>query len=67
MIAVACPICEALIEIDEPILDTVVTCPDCGEEWRIVSLDPPELAYAWDMEEESAIELEEDHPRESPG
>lgn len=66
MIAVACPICEALIEIDNPAQDAIVVCPECGEEWRVVELDPPQLAYAWDMEEEVAIDQDEDHPRGEP-
>jgi len=66
MIAVACPICEAVIELEDPVLDATLVCPDCGEEWRLVALDPPELVYARDMEEEVAIDPDEDHPRESP-
>lgn len=66
MIAIACPICEALIEIDDLVLDATHVCPECGEEWRLVAIDPPQLAYAWEMEEEVAIESDEDHPRENP-
>ena len=67
MIAVACPICEALIEIEDVVLNATVLCPECGEEWRLVDLDPPKLAYAWEMEDEVAIDPDEDHPRQSPG
>ena len=66
MIAVACPICEALIELEDPAPDTIVVCPDCGEEWRLVTIDPPELVYALDMEEEIAVDVDDDHPRQSP-
>ncbi len=65
MIAVACPICDTLIEL-EPVLDAVVLCPECGEEWRVAEVDPPQLVYARDMEEEPAQEADEDHPRQTP-
>jgi len=66
MIAVACPICEALIELEDPVQNTTIVCPDCGEEWRLVAVDPPALVYALDMEEEIAVEADEDHPRQGP-
>lgn len=66
MVAVACPICEALLELGEPVAGAIIVCPDCGEEWRVATTDPPMLVYAWEMEDEVAIDLDEDHPRESP-
>ena len=65
MIAVACPICDTLIELESAHQATVV-CPECGEEWRVTDEDPPQLVYAHDMEEEPALDLDEDHPRQSP-
>jgi lysine biosynthesis protein LysW len=67
MIAVACPICESILEVEEPGLDARVTCPDCGEAWVVASLDPPRLVYAYDIDEEDAGEPDEDHPRAAPG
>lgn len=66
MVTTVCPICEALLELDEPVLETTVVCPDCGEEWRVATVDPVTLVYAWEMEEEVAAESDEDHPRERP-
>ena len=65
MIAVACPICQTPVEF-EPVLDTIVVCPECGEAWRLAELEPPRLVYALDMEEEPALETDEDHPRGTP-
>jgi len=65
MVAVACPICENLIEIEDNAVGTVVVCPDCGEAWSVASLWPPELVYANDMDDEEALDLDEE--RREPG
>lgn len=66
MVAVACPICESLFEIEDDALDTLVACPDCGEAWRVASLRPPLLVYAEDMDDEEAQEGEEERRRTGP-
>lgn len=67
MIAVPCPICESVLEIDEPEVGVALTCPDCGEAWVLASLEPVRLVYAYDMEDEDVGEPDEDHPRAAPG
>ncbi len=58
-----CPECEA--EIDEEFEDVgeLVTCPECGVELEVISLDPVEfdLAPVDDDEEEEEEEDEEFH------
>lgn len=66
MVATVCPICEALLEIVEPGVGSIVICPDCGEEWRVATIEPVTLVYAWEMDEEAALETDEDHPRGRP-
>ncbi|HKI56767.1 MAG TPA: hypothetical protein VKB31_06395 [Trueperaceae bacterium] len=66
MVATSCPICEALLELDGPAIGTTIVCPECGEEWRVASVDPLTLVYAWEMEDEAALDADEDHPRERP-
>ena len=48
-----CPECEADINLPaDAMLNELVSCPDCGAELEIVSLDPPELELAPEVEED---------------
>jgi alpha-aminoadipate carrier protein LysW len=50
---VTCPECEANFDIPE---DTttgeILTCPECGAELELVSLDPPTVELAPEIEED---------------
>jgi lysine biosynthesis protein LysW len=56
---VMCRVCDGLIELHKPYLGMQVECPDCGEVFAVASLDPLELSYAFDMEEEGSFEENE--------
>jgi alpha-aminoadipate/glutamate carrier protein LysW len=47
-----CPECHATIELSPGIEPEVVACPDCGAELEVVSIDPPSLALAPEVEED---------------
>lgn len=50
-VAVPCPVCQAVIEV-VPVLGAQVACPECEEQFLVASLEPLELSYALDAEEE---------------
>ncbi len=66
MVAVSCPICEALLDIGAPALGQAVVCPECGEEWRVAATNPLTLVYAWEMDDDAVLGDEDDHPRGGP-
>ncbi len=48
-----CPECEAEIILPEGTVEgEILTCPDCAAELEVVSIDPPELALAPEVEED---------------
>ena len=48
-----CPECEAEITLpDGTVEGEILTCPDCAAELEVVSIDPPELALAPEVEED---------------
>ncbi|MEF3274521.1 MAG: lysine biosynthesis protein LysW [Chloroflexus sp.] len=48
-----CPECAAVITLPEHTLESeIIACPDCGAELEVVSLDPPTLALAPEVEED---------------
>jgi alpha-aminoadipate carrier protein LysW len=50
---VSCPECGA--EFDSPndtMTGEIVVCPECGVELEVVSIDPPELELAPEIEED---------------
>ena len=48
-----CPVCGADVELnDDAVQGELITCPECGVELEIVSLDPAELAEAPQEEED---------------
>ena len=48
-----CPECEGAVRLDDsPRLSEITTCPDCSLELEVVSLEPPALAAAPEIEED---------------
>lgn len=48
-----CPECEATISLNTDTVEgEIVTCPDCGVELEVVSVNPPELALAPEVGED---------------
>jgi alpha-aminoadipate/glutamate carrier protein LysW len=48
-----CPSCEAEIQIPANAMQNeLLACPDCGSELEIISLDPVELDFAPEVEED---------------
>ena len=48
-----CPECEAEITLPEGTVEgEILTCPVCAAELEVVSIDPPELALAPEVEED---------------
>jgi len=48
-----CPVCDASIELDDNVeLNELISCPDCGSELEVVSLDPPQVEEAPQEEED---------------
>lgn len=49
----SCPECDATIELPEGTVEgEIMTCPDCGSELEVVSVEPPELALAPEVGED---------------
>jgi alpha-aminoadipate carrier protein LysW len=49
----ACPECAADVALPADTMESeIVACPDCGAELEVVSLDPPTLALAPEVEED---------------
>jgi alpha-aminoadipate carrier protein LysW len=48
-----CPECDGLLAIPADVMENeLITCPDCGAELEIISLDPIELDLAPEVEED---------------
>ena len=48
-----CPVCSAQITLaDDAVEGELITCPECGTELEIISLDPPAVAEAPQEEED---------------
>lgn len=48
-----CPECGAAVALAaDTMASEIVACPDCGAELEVVSLDPPVLALAPEVEED---------------
>lgn len=48
-----CPECGADIEIpDGTMVGEIITCPECGAELEVMSVDPPVLEVAPEVEED---------------
>ena len=63
---VICPDCENEIDVDEDVLDEgeVISCPECGSDFEVVTTEPFELAKVEDEDEEEE-ELKEEESEES--
>lgn len=61
VVASSCPVCGELIDVVDAYEDKDIECSQCGELFRIVSLEPLQLAYAYDLDEEGEF-LDEDQP-----
>ena len=49
----ACPECEGDVELAQlPRLSEITSCPECSQELEVVSLEPPTLAAAPEIEED---------------
>jgi alpha-aminoadipate carrier protein LysW len=49
----ACPECGADVNLPADTLESeIIACPDCGAELEVISLNPPELALAPEVEED---------------
>jgi DNA-directed RNA polymerase subunit RPC12/RpoP len=60
-VATRCLVCDALIEVVDAYETKQIECPECGELFRVVSLGPLQLAYAYDLNEEGEF-YDEDKP-----
>ncbi len=50
---VVCPECGAEFDIPaDTLTGEIIVCPECGVELELISLDPPELALAPEVEED---------------
>jgi alpha-aminoadipate carrier protein LysW len=58
-----CPECEALIDEEFEEIGEVITCPECGVDLEVVSLDPVEFDLA-PVDEEDDDEDEYDYDEE---
>ena len=47
-----CPECDAAIALNDPIGGEIVSCPDCGVELEVTSLEPLTLELAPEVEED---------------
>jgi alpha-aminoadipate carrier protein LysW len=48
-----CPICEADIRLPDDVMENeLISCPDCGSELEVLSLDPVQLVEAPETEED---------------
>lgn len=48
-----CPECEATLSLAADTLEgEIVVCADCGAELEVISIDPPTLALAPEVEED---------------
>ncbi len=63
---IACPVCDAEIDVDEEELDEgdTITCDECGADVRVVSLDPLELEPLEEEEDDEGADFEEDEEEE---
>lgn len=56
-----CPECEAVIEEDIEEVGEIITCPECGVELEVISLDPLEFDLApVDDEDEDDFNFDDD-------
>ena len=58
---VHCPECESNLDIEEEEIDEgeIVSCPECGKEFEVITLNPLELRPYSEEEDEESEEEEE--------
>jgi alpha-aminoadipate carrier protein LysW len=63
---VLCPECESNLDIEEDEVDEgeIVSCPECGTDFEVVTANPLELKRAEDEEEEEEDEEEDEEEEE---
>jgi alpha-aminoadipate carrier protein LysW len=50
---VFCVVCEGKVEVSKELLEgEIITCPDCGSELEVISLDPLTVAEAPEVQED---------------
>ena len=65
MVKAYCPDCEEPIQLKgTPRLGMRLTCPSCGSELELISVDPPAVDWAYDDEEDENEDLYEDSDSE---
>ena len=47
-----CPSCDATITAENPTIGATTTCRECGEELEIISINPFEVDFPLDYEDE---------------
>lgn len=48
-----CPVCGADVRLEDDVVQgELLTCPDCGSELEVITVDPAELAEAPQEEED---------------
>lgn len=65
--ATTCPVCDAVIEIDEDEIDEgdSITCDECGADLRVAGVDPLELqSLEEEDEDEEPADFDEDDEEE---
>jgi alpha-aminoadipate/glutamate carrier protein LysW len=65
--ATTCPVCDAVIEIDEDEIDEgdSITCDECGADLRVAGVDPLELqSLEEEDEDEEPADFDEDEEEE---
>ncbi len=58
-----CLDCDAPIQVTDPEEGDIITCPECGAEFEIISVDPLDIDYPLD-EEWDEYEWEEEEEEE---
>ncbi|MBN2339523.1 MAG: hypothetical protein JXP48_13405 [Acidobacteria bacterium] len=55
-----CPECDAVIEEDIEEVGEIITCPECGVELEVISLDPLEFDLAPVDDDEDDFDFDDD-------
>lgn len=60
---VSCPLCDSEIDLEDDDLDEgdLVTCEECGGEFRVLSVDPLELEPFEEDEDEEQLDFDDEN------
>ncbi len=47
-----CSECQGTLTLSDPTQGDIIPCPDCGAELQVISVEPPELALAPEVDED---------------